>query len=75
MAEQASVAQVRSYDQHVHLTLDNGTAGWCLPDDSAHGIAAAAQASDVKLWVTYTSYDPNTLGGFFNGVQFALQDW
>lgn len=77
MAEQAVVAHVRSFDPHVYLDIDNGPKGWSLPDCMAHGVAAACAASDRKLWMKYSSYDPNALGGggFFAGVEFALDDW
>ena len=78
MATKATAEQVRSYDSNVFFRLDSGENGWANLDDLAHGIAASAQATGNKLWLKYTSFNPNGAApsvGSFQGVQVALQDW
>ena len=74
-SKQATVAQVRSFDAHVHLVIDGGPAGWAPLNDLAHGIAAACQATGTKVHMTYDVHDPDFLGGqgVFLGVKMALQ--
>jgi hypothetical protein len=80
MATQATAEQVRSYDPNVFFSLDTGEKGWANLHDNvlAHGIAASAQATGKKLWLTYTTYNPNGAAsgvGSFQGVQVAWQNW
>lgn len=70
----ATVGMARSWDHHVYLVLDNGVRGYAPLDPPGHGIAAACQAAGRKVFMKYTSHDPNwgNSAGYFQGVTVAL---
>lgn len=71
---QVTIHLVRSWDSGVYIIPTNDQMkGWAILDDRAHGVAAAAQASGVKVWMKYNLYDPNWCGqGLYHGVQLAF---
>ena len=77
MAVQSKPAEpqhARSYDHHVHLTIDGGPVGFANLEPYAHGIAAACEVAGKKVHMTYEGHDPAALGGagFFVGVKLAV---
>ncbi len=73
-ARQAWVLHSRSWDKHVYLWMDERTKGFVEVDDRAFAIAAACEAADRPVAVTFWGYDPNWSdgSGHFDGVLLAM---
>ena len=71
---EATVTEVRSFDDGIRLKLTNGLEGRTQAGNNLmlHAVAAGAQGGNRTVWIQYDEFKPDVLGGFFTNVRMAF---